>query len=239
MINLYTKSQQAYGEFNNGDIIENKPIGFPQDGGKLRAYSNLFYWAHATAKKDSVIGLHPHRGFEIMSIVIEGEIVHYDTLQNKWIPLNKGDVQLIQSGKGISHAEALKKDASIFQIWFNPDLRKTLQDEAKYIDVQGSDFPVDDNKTIIVGNGSPIKLESEGVEIDIIAFEKGKFEMNFQDENYYSIYIIEGELKNDAMKVTKDDFMLIENETSLSMEVLIKGKLICIKSPTTTSYPTY
>ena len=35
MIEIYTKDQQAYGEFNQGDIIENKPIGFPMDGGSL------------------------------------------------------------------------------------------------------------------------------------------------------------------------------------------------------------
>ena len=29
------------GNFNNGNILEKKPIGFPQDGGQLRPYSNL------------------------------------------------------------------------------------------------------------------------------------------------------------------------------------------------------
>jgi len=51
MIKHYNISNQAYGEFNGGGIIENKPIGFTQDGGKLKPYSNLFYWAHASAKK--------------------------------------------------------------------------------------------------------------------------------------------------------------------------------------------
>jgi len=239
MINLFTKSQQAYGEFNNGEIIENKPIGFPQDGGALRPYSNLFYWAHASATKDSIIGLHPHRGFEIMSIVLEGEIVHYDTLQNKWIPLQEGDVQLIQSGKGISHAEALKKDASIFQIWFNPDLRKTLQQEAKYIDVPKSDFPKSENKITIVGKNSPLSLESEKIEIDIIEFDKGTTTLPIEDDFYYSIYIIEGELKNDALVFKKDDFIIIESEPTLVLETLTKGRFLQIKSPTTTSYPTY
>ena len=56
MIKHYNINNQAYGEFNGGDIIENKPLGFPQDRGKLKPYSNLFYWAHASAKKDSIIG---------------------------------------------------------------------------------------------------------------------------------------------------------------------------------------
>ena len=116
MIEIIKKNQQAYGEFNNGEIVENKPIGFPFEGGKLKPYSNIFYWAHAKASVDSVISLHPHKGFEIISIVLKKGIKHYDALVKKWIDLKKGDVQIIQSGSGISHSEAINKDAAIFQI---------------------------------------------------------------------------------------------------------------------------
>ena len=35
-INLYPKSKQANGNFNFGEILEKKPIGFPHDNGQLR-----------------------------------------------------------------------------------------------------------------------------------------------------------------------------------------------------------
>ena len=98
MIEVIKKQEQAYGEFNGGEIIENKPIGFPKEGGKIKPYSNIFYWAHAKAEKESTIGLHPHKGFEIISFVLSGSIKHYDTLLKKWINLNKGDIQVIKSG---------------------------------------------------------------------------------------------------------------------------------------------
>jgi redox-sensitive bicupin YhaK (pirin superfamily) len=239
MIKHYPFSNQAYGEFNGGDIIENKPIGFPQDGGELKPYSNIFYWAHASAKKDSVIGLHPHRGFEIMSIVIEGSIQHYDTLLKRWIPLEKGDVQLIQSGSGISHAEAMKSESKIFQIWFNPDLRKTLGEAAKYIDVKSNDLPKNDNFTTIVGENSPIHLDSEKIQIHHIELQKGCFDMKIDKEYYYSFYLIEGELKIQQVHVQKDDFFLVEDVKSLNYEVLVNGRMLCIKSPITVSYPVY
>ena len=67
-VTLIPVEKQARGEFNNGAILENKPIGFPQDGGQLKPYSSLFYWAHAwTPGEKSLIGEHPHRGFEIMT----------------------------------------------------------------------------------------------------------------------------------------------------------------------------
>jgi redox-sensitive bicupin YhaK (pirin superfamily) len=239
MIKHYPFSNQVYGEFNGGDIIENKPIGFPQDGGELKPYSNIFYWAHASAKKDSVIGLHPHRGFEIMSIVIEGSIQHYDTLLKRWIPLEKGDVQLIQSGSGISHAEAMKSESKIFQIWFNPDLRKTLGEAAKYIDVKSNDLPKNDNFTTIVGENSPIHLDSEKIQIHHIELQKGCFDMKIDKEYYYSFYLIEGELKIQQVHVQKDDFFLVEDVKSLNYEVLVNGRMLCIKSPITVSYPVY
>ena len=72
MILKVSKEEQAYGAFNGGEIVENKPIGFNREGGKLKPYSNLFYWANAIANVDSTIGLHPHQGFEIMSFILEG-----------------------------------------------------------------------------------------------------------------------------------------------------------------------
>ena len=135
-LKIFKKESQADGNFNSGEILEKKPIGFPQDSGLLKPYSNLFYWAHAWAPdKTSLIGLHPHRGFEICSFILKGEIEHYDTLLDKWITLKQGDVQVIKSGKGISHSEKLLSGSEIFQIWFDPNIQESL-----YIDPSYNDF---------------------------------------------------------------------------------------------------
>ena len=48
MIQITSKEKQASGAFNGGQIIENKPIGFPQDGGDIRPYSTcLLYTSDA------------------------------------------------------------------------------------------------------------------------------------------------------------------------------------------------
>lgn len=167
-VNIFKKEDQADGNFNSGEILEKKPIGFPQDNGILKPYSNIFYWAHAwTPKNKSTIGLHPHQGFEICSFVLKGNINHFDTKQNKWIPLSEGDVQIIRSGNGISHAEEIDKESEIFQIWFDPDLSNSLKKEATYDDYSSKEFKVlnSDNKLkkIIKGDGSPMKMDSEGI----------------------------------------------------------------------------
>ena len=65
-IRIYPVEQQTKGGFNDGEIVENKPIQMSPDKSKLQPYSNIFYWAHASATVTSTIGLHPHQGFEIM-----------------------------------------------------------------------------------------------------------------------------------------------------------------------------
>ena len=86
---------QASGQFNGGAILENKPIGFPQDGGTQQPYSNLFYWANAWSDNGGLIGEHPHKMFEIMSFVIDGQIEHYDSKFDRWC--KKRDIKHIRS----------------------------------------------------------------------------------------------------------------------------------------------
>ena len=91
---IVKRSEQADGGFNGGEIVEKKPIGFPQDGGIVKPYSNLFYWAHGWSEKGSTIGLHPHQGFEILSFVLTGSMEHYDTRIDSWKKLDTGAVQI-------------------------------------------------------------------------------------------------------------------------------------------------
>ena len=150
-VKITTKENQAKGVFAGGAILENKPIGFPQDGGQQKPYSNLFYWANATTDVGGLIGEHPHKMFEIMSFVLEGEIEHYDSKLKGWKSLKAGDVQIIRSRGGISHAERLLENSRIFQIWFDPNIMLTQNKEASYSDYNANQFKV---------------LEKGGVEFD-------------------------------------------------------------------------
>ena len=238
MIEVYRKNQQSFGEFNRGEIIENKPIGFPHESGGSKAYSNIFYWAFAEGKKDSTIGLHPHKGFEIMTYVIKGSIKHYDTLIKKWITLNKGDVQIIQSGSGISHSEYLEKNSSIFQIWFDPNLEKSLYQKPSYKDYQSTDFEINNKKKIIIGENSPIKIFSEKISIYEL-FNNKDFIIENSNNLFLSIYILSGEIKINKKIIQKDSFIKIKEEKEIKINVISNCKLFCISSPINPTYKTY
>jgi len=242
-IRIIPKDRQAKGAFNSGEIIENKPIGFPREGGELKPYSNLFYWAYAEAKTDSTIGLHPHEGFEIISFVLKGKIRHYDTKLKEWRPLMAGDVQIIRAGNGISHAEFMAKDAAMFQIWFDPDLSKTLQKLASYDDYKSEDLPVENNngfsiKTYI-GAGSPVTLDTPGLVIRRFSFANGNHEIELNTDKVHSLYVSAGAHIINGQRTNQDDFVILEQEEKLQLAADTSTDVFIISSPAVVPYRTY
>ncbi len=67
---------------------------------------------------------HPHRGLEIFTYVIEGELYHEDTTGGKGV-IRAGEVQRMFSGAYIEHQELNRsdKETRVIQIWYAADPR--------------------------------------------------------------------------------------------------------------------
>lgn len=68
-------------------------------------------------------GTHPHQNMEIISIPLEGDLEHKDSMGNTVI-INQGDVQAMSAGTGIYHSEYNKnknKHVKFLQIWIVPN----------------------------------------------------------------------------------------------------------------------
>ena len=241
---IIPKSQQATGAFNRGQIIENKPIGFPQDGGFVRPYSSLFYWAKAEAMVDSTIGLHPHQGFEIMSFVLEGNVRHFDTKMNAWKPLTAGDVQIIRAGNGISHSEHLEKGGVIFQIWVDPDLSKTLQQDASYDDYKGSDFTTeefgDTSVAYYAGEKGIMKLDTPKIDIRRIRIGEDGHRWDGEKDVIRSMYIIGGSGTINGKTVEQDDYIILDDGSAIEFKAHKGGMdVFAFTTPVQPGYVTY
>lgn len=67
-------------------------------------------------------GMHGHRDMEIITIVLEGELEHQDSLGHKEV-LRPGEVQVMSAGTGIRHSEMNPSPsvaAHFVQIWIEP-----------------------------------------------------------------------------------------------------------------------
>lgn len=242
-VQIIKKQDQATGAFDFGRILENKPLGFPHEGGLTKPFSNLFYWAHAWSDTGGLIGEHPHQGFEIMSYVIDGTISHYDNKMATWKNLSKGDAQLIKAGNGITHAEKLLPGAQIFQIWFDPNLRESLKKPASYTDLPSDKFPIKQQngaiEKIIVGADSPLDLDSVGIGITEYTVKAGEFSLPVSSGFTYGVYTISGEVEIEQGVISADDYFLVSGEKKFPIKVNKDAVLFVIAVQDEVDYKTY
>lgn len=70
-------------------------------------------------------GTHPHDNMEIISIPLEGDLEHRDSMGNLAV-IRHGDVQVLSAGTGITHSEYNKnkdREVKFLQIWVFPNKR--------------------------------------------------------------------------------------------------------------------
>jgi redox-sensitive bicupin YhaK (pirin superfamily) len=85
---------------------------------------------------------HPHRGFETVTYILDGHMLHEDHLGNRG-DLKSGGVQWMSAGRGIIHSEMPQQDRGRmrgFQLWINLPAREKMK-PAGYRDLQASDIP--------------------------------------------------------------------------------------------------
>ena len=102
--------------------------------------------------------MHPHRGIETVTYMLDGSVNHRDSLGNAGT-ISAGDVQWMTSGRGILHEEMPRRGDSGniygFQLWVNLPAAQKM-DQPRYQEVNSSNIPV---------------VEKDGVTIRLVAGE--------------------------------------------------------------------
>ncbi|MDB5245906.1 MAG: pirin family protein [Segetibacter sp.] len=155
-------------------------------------------------------GPHPHRGFETVTFILEGDLTHKDSTGMVSV-IKKGGVQWMTAGSGLIHAEVSSPEfkaqggpLEILQLWINLPAKHKLT-LPKYIGLQAEDIPVakyDHEKVkahIVSGNWNGVQGAFEpltDIHLSFIDFkEGGKFDIKIPKEQNVFLYIVKGEIK--------------------------------------------
>nr|WP_321414296.1 pirin family protein [uncultured Allomuricauda sp.] len=153
-------------------------------------------------------GTHPHDNMEIVSIPLEGDLEHKDSMGNT-TTIKEGDVQVMSAGTGVEHSEYNKnsdQEVKFLQIWVFPNKRNV---EPRYDQISIREI---EKKSTFYQVLSP-SSEDEGVWIHQDAwFHLGKFEAGSTDSyqikkegNGVYAFVLEGEVEINGQKLEKRD----------------------------------
>lgn len=190
---------------------------------------------------------HPHRGFETVTYMLEGHMLHEDHMGNKG-HLKNGDVQWMTAGKGIIHSEMPQQDAGLmrgFQLWINLPAAEKMK-PAHYRDIASRDIPVanlpEGGSIKVIANQvsiadqiiqGPIQgLSTEAIYWDIQLPLSKKFVHEIPDYHHTVIYVYEGtiELGDKKRQLPKGNAGILSKGDQLSITAIEEGTRFLVLS---------
>ena len=179
-------------------------------------------------------GTHPHDNMEIITIPLEGDLAHKDSMGNA-ATIKTGDVQVMSAGTGIQHSEFnpnADQHTKLFQIWLFPKYRNV---EPRYQQITlDSTKQKNDFAQILSPNE-----EDEGVWIHQDAwFYLSDFDKDFskklalkKEGNGFYIMNIEGEIEVDGEKLEKRDAIGIWETNELEIKANSDSRFLIMEIP--------
>jgi len=183
------------------------------------------------------VGVHPHRGFETVTIAYHGKVAHHDSAGNSGI-IEEGDVQWMTAASGILHKEYQEENFNrqgglfqMVQLWINLPAKDKMS-APKYqplLHSQMGKFELADNGGevyVIAGSykgiAGPASTFSPIQMYDARLKSNSLLEMDFPENYNTGILILEGIVRiNESETVPTDHFVLFRNNgTSVKIEAL-------------------
>lgn len=173
------------------------------------------------------VGVHPHAGFETVTIAYHGKIAHHDSAGNSGV-IGEGDVQWMTAGAGLLHKEYHEKEFSktgglfqMVQLWVNLPA-KDKKTSPKYQEItnkiMGRYNLADDNGLIEVIAGNYKGVQGAASTFSPIEVYNARLKKNARVEfhlpaHYNTAFlIIEGTAIINDKEVAADHFVLFKND---------------------------
>ncbi len=179
-------------------------------------------------------GTHPHNNMEIISIPLEGDLEHRDSMGSGGI-IQKGDVQVMSAGTGITHSEFnanADRPVKFLQIWVFPRENGLTP---RYDQMRIDDFAKPNDFQLIV---SPYP-GSEGMWINqdswfyLANFKSGfakEYQLNKEGNGVY-IFVIHGKARVGTQELNTRDGFGIREAKSFRLEATEDAEILLMEVP--------
>lgn len=169
--------------------------------------------------------MHPHRGIETITYLIEGEIEHEDSLGNKGV-ISAGETQWMTSGSGILHQEMPQRSERMLglQLWLNMP-RSGKMAEPAYLSITKDMIGTKEvgKNTVKVLSGR--YEEVVGVEpkhipatiYDVHLFNGEEIELAVDKEETVFVFLIDGDAYIDDKRIKSKTAVLFDKGDSISL----------------------
>ena len=179
-------------------------------------------------------GTHPHDNMEIISIPLEGDLEHKDSMGNTTV-IRSGDVQAMSAGTGVQHSEYNKskeEHVKFLQIWLFPKQRSVTP---RYDQISIKDLKKKNELYQIL---SP-NQNDEGVWIHQDAwFHMGEFENETtstyqvkKEGNGIYIFVLEGNVEVQGENLNKRDGFGVWDTSSIAFKADKGAKFLAMEVP--------
>lgn len=180
-------------------------------------------------------GTHPHDNMEIISIPLDGDLRHRDSMGNEKT-IKEGEIQVMSAGSGVTHSEFnpnKDKEVKFLQIWVIPNERDVTP---RYDQQQLPDL---DRKNVLHQVLSP-SSEDDGVWIHQNAwFHMGRFDVSeaahYQwksEKNGLYAFVLECGFELGEHRLEQRDALGIWDANSISLKAISeKSRILLIEVP--------
>jgi len=198
------------------------------------------------------VGVHPHRGFETVTIAYHGKVAHGDSYGNSGV-IGEGEVQWMTAAAGILHKEYHEEEFSktgglfqMVQLWVNlpaKDKMSTPKYQGITKEMMGR-YELPDGKggvEIIAGSYEGVQgpaFTFTPIQMYNLRLHKGaRLTLDFPETDNTGLLMIEGSALVNEDTVQQDHFALMANEgTSFTVEAL-EDAIILVLSGTPINEP--
>jgi redox-sensitive bicupin YhaK (pirin superfamily) len=174
----------------------------------------------APADKPRGVGWHPHRGFETVTLVLDGEVEHEDTAGNGG-RIGPGEVQWMTAGSGLLHKEMHSPEFTqrggrfhALQLWVNLPAKSKMT-APRYQTLLSADIPTVDGVRVIAGEYKGVKGPAETftpVSLFDVRLKAGqKLRLDLHDGYSAGLYVVDGDVTINGQDVHATELAVLDH----------------------------